>query len=461
MKKVVLFFLLLSTGTVIPAQKVADRLEKAWNQFAGDSQLKYAMLSLYVVDARTGAVVFDRNSRTGLAPASTQKIITSITSFELLGKDYRYQTRLGYSGKLEKAVLKGRVYVSGSGDPSFGSWRWPQTKEKSIIDSFVLQIKKAGIRDMTETVMLFPEKADPVLVPDGWIYQDIGNYYGAGAGLLNWRENQFDVFLRSGTKTGDPVTIVKTEPRLYEGSYISYVTSAAKGTGDNAWIYTQPRLIKGTIPVNETAFKISGAILQPAGQFIKGLADTLLASGVDLNSPSLQKQPSDTGTVNWIYTHYSPPLDSLIWWFNQKSINLYGEALIKTVSREQNGQASTDSGLAILRRFWKEKGIDPDELNLYDGSGLSPLNRVTTHAQVSLLQFARNRPWFPSFFASLPVYNGMKMKSGTISDVKGFCGYHTARDGREFIFSLLVNNYSGRASQLVNKMYILLDELKK
>ena len=49
-----------------------------------------------MIDAKSGEVIFDKNSQLGLAPASTQKIITSVTAFELLGKDYRYKTKLGY-----------------------------------------------------------------------------------------------------------------------------------------------------------------------------------------------------------------------------------------------------------------------------------------------------------------------------------------------------------------------------
>jgi D-alanyl-D-alanine carboxypeptidase/D-alanyl-D-alanine-endopeptidase (penicillin-binding protein 4) len=52
------------------------------------------------------------------------------------------------------------------------------------------------------------------------------------------------------------------------------------------------------------------------------------------------------------------------------------------------------------------------------------------------------------------------MKSGTISDVKGFCGYQKAKDGKEYIFSFLVNNYNGMSLSLVNKMYKVLDILK-
>jgi serine-type D-Ala-D-Ala carboxypeptidase/endopeptidase (penicillin-binding protein 4) len=82
------------------------------------------------------------------------------------------------------------------------------------------------------------------------------------------------------------------------------------------------------------------------------------------------------------------------------------------------------------------------------------------HAQVEILKYAKTKNWFPSFYNALPDYNGMKMKSGTIRDVKAFCGYHIAKDGKEYIFSFLVNNYTGKSSELVQKMYKVLDVLK-
>jgi D-alanyl-D-alanine carboxypeptidase/D-alanyl-D-alanine-endopeptidase (penicillin-binding protein 4) len=159
-------------------------------------------------------------------------------------------------------------------------------------------------------------------------------------------------------------------------------------------------------------------------------------------------------------THYSPSLDSIIYWFLKKSINLYGEALIKTFAYEKDGFGSTDSGVAIVKKFWKQKGLDEDELNIRDGSGLSPLNRVTTHAQVEILKYAKTKDWFPHFYDALPEYNGMKMKSGTISDAKAFCGYQKSKDGKEYIFSFIINNYNGPSSGVVNKMYKVLDLLK-
>ena len=198
------------------------------------------------------------------------------------------------------------------------------------------------------------------------------------------------------------------------------------------------------------------------GQFIETLEDSLKNK---FNwFPSLPLTISSgtwmSKTPTLFYTHYSPTLDSIIYWFNKKSINLYGEALIKTFAYEKKGFASTDSGVVIVQNFWKEKGLDKEELGIVDGSGLSPLNRVTTHSQVEILKYATTKNWFPYFKTALPEYNGMSMKSGTIRGVKGFCGYHKAKNGKEYIFSFLVNNYNGSASALVNKMYKVLDILK-
>ena len=451
------FFILPFT---LAAQTVSQKLQKAFQQFERDSQLKHAISSLYVIDAATGQVVFDKNAQVGLAPASTQKIITSVTAFELLGKDYRYKTELGYIGEIIAGRLNGVIVVKPGGDPTFGSWRWAGTSEEYILKKFVSSIVQKGIKNASGSVDIFKNNWTTQPFPDGWIVQDIGNYYGAGSSFLNWRENQFEVFLTSGDVIGDSVRITGYKPRLYSQDYISEVKSAKKGSGDNAYIYQNPNIIRGTIPISENRFVIAGSMQMPSWQFQKTLSDTLVAAGIDLNHPGISKFNYDISNLRTLYNHYSPSLDSIIYWFLKKSINLYGEALIKTFAYEKQGFGSTDSGVAILKKFWKDKGLDEDELNIYDGSGLSPLNRVTTHAQVEILKYAKTKDWFQYFYNSLPDYNGMKMKSGTISDVKGFCGYHKAKDGKEYIFSFLVNNYNDKTSGVVNKMYKVLDVLK-
>ena len=452
---------ILVTGSF--AQNVSQKLQKAFQQFESDEQLKHAISSLYVVDAKPGKVVFDKNSQIGLAPASTQKIITSVTAFELLGKDYRYKTEFGIDIKSTSTL-----YIVASGDPTLGSHRWIGTRDNGIIKRIIHSIPKKTTE--LSAVILDNQKWEFENIPDGWIWQDIGNYYGAGAEKLNWRENQYELILKSGKNIGDSVQIVNTDPELFHYELNSQIVSAGKGSGDNAYIYfplnREAGIVKGTIPINENRFVVSGALPSASGQFIGEFLDTLMKIGI-INPLFALKANDQHKTVKLesenykvFHTEFSPSLDSIIYWFNKKSINLYGEALIKTLAYEKKGFGSTDSGVAIVKDFWKQKGIDEDELNISDGSGLSPQNRVTTHAQVEILKYAKTRDWFSSFYNSLPEYNGMKIKSGTIKDVKGFCGYHRAKDGTEYIFSFLVNNYNGSASGLVNKMYKVLDVLK-
>ncbi|TPE42970.1 D-alanyl-D-alanine carboxypeptidase/D-alanyl-D-alanine endopeptidase [Pontibacter mangrovi] len=457
--KVTLFLAFLMLHTLAWSQTVPSKIAAAFQKFEQDPQLQNAISSLYIIDAKTGEVVFERNSQVGLAPASTQKIITSISAYELLGRDFKYETKFAY----RKSKGNNELIILPSGDPTFGSWRWDQTKEDQVLAGLTKSLQRTGLKSFSQ-VTIDNNGWNDETVPDGWMWQDIANYYGAGPAKLNWRENQYDVILRSGARIGDPVAVVKTVPELNGYGLHSELTSAAAGTGDNAYIYfplsTPTATIRGTIPVNESSFKISGAMPSAARQFIGTLSDTLQTLKIKLpQQPAAQNNPLPNGYTVF-HTVTSPPLDSIIYWFNRKSINLYGEALTKTIAYKHTSDSQTGNGLKEIRAYWKQRGIPETELSMVDGSGLSPLNRVTTHAQVQLLQHARSQPWFQGFYTSLPVYNGMKMKSGTIRGVKGYCGYHKGKDGREYVFSFLVNNYNGSAASVVKKMYQVLDELK-
>jgi D-alanyl-D-alanine carboxypeptidase/D-alanyl-D-alanine-endopeptidase (penicillin-binding protein 4) len=458
--KLVFSLLFIVFGFVSRSQNITEKIGKAWQKFEADSQLRSAISSLYVINAKTGEVVFDRNGKKGLATASTLKVITAASAYEMLGNRFEYKTQFSIVNHLgEKTWLA----IRPSGDPTFGSWRWKENNRYNVLKRIVTAVKKHPAKIVG---IFYDETSDDETIPGGWVWEDIGNYYGAGAQSLNWNENQFDVYLQSGDSIGADVSITGTNPVLYNYSLESKVKSAAKGTGDNAYIYfpvgRKSGVIRGTIPLKEKRFVISGSMLNSADEFIEKLGDTLKSLGLynPDNHMTVEEGKNERFTILGIHTEYSPHLDSMVFWFLRKSINLYGEAFVKTIARTKTAKPTTDSGIDTIVGFWKQRGIDPVELKMVDGSGLSPLNRVTTHAQVQVLQYAKKQSWFKGFYDAFPEYNGMKIKSGTINGVKGYCGYHKAKDGSEYIFSFLVNNYNGSASGLVNKMYKVLDELK-
>lgn len=164
--------------------------------------------------------------------------------------------------------------------------------------------------------------------------------------------------------------------------------------------------------------------------------------------------------VQTLFSHFSPALDSINYWFLQKSINLFGEAFVKTIAFEKTGFGATDTGINVIKDFWSKNGIENSALMMKDGSGLSPANRVTTHALVAVMQYARKQNWYTSFYDALPLQNGIKMKSGYIGGVRSYTGYIGAGSGTEYIFSFIINNFDGSPGAVREKMWKLLNILK-
>jgi D-alanyl-D-alanine carboxypeptidase/D-alanyl-D-alanine-endopeptidase (penicillin-binding protein 4) len=105
--------------------------------------------------------------------------------------------------------------------------------------------------------------------------------------------------------------------------------------------------------------------------------------------------------------------------------------------------------------FWRSQNIDLDGFNMCDGSGLSRKNLVTTKQLVGILVKMKKSNLFPIYYESLPQEEGfMKVKSGSMSLVKGYTGYTG-----KFAFAILVNQYTNQL-KMVEKVDAFLLNLK-
>jgi serine-type D-Ala-D-Ala carboxypeptidase/endopeptidase (penicillin-binding protein 4) len=407
--------LLVATGNCTFAQTVTEKIGQATLKLETDSQFRHGLLGFCVMDGKTGQILYQHNSEVGLAPASCQKIFTSIGAFGLIGSDYRYKTELSYEGYIEKGVLNGNLHFTGSGDPTLGSSRWSETKESSFFQEIISALNKVHIFKISGQIILDDSKFDMQGVPDGWIWEDIGNYYGAGCWGINWRENQYDLVLQPGLQTGDTTRIIGGRPSIKIGAMINQIKTGLKGSGDNGYIYLAPYssfgFTQGTIPMGEKTFTISGSMPNPVYELKNSLEalfnqnNILVEKGFQITDRKPQDQHRGVLPATIIMTHLSPSLDSINYWFLKKSINLYGEALIKTISYEKTGLGTTEKGVDLVKDFWNQQGIEPSAINMVDGSGLSPQNRVTVDALVKALYYARYQTWFHSFYSALPEIN--------------------------------------------------------
>jgi D-alanyl-D-alanine carboxypeptidase/D-alanyl-D-alanine-endopeptidase (penicillin-binding protein 4) len=467
--KVFLAFLLLLAQAAF-AQFPVAKLEQAYQNLVADEQAKYAITSLCVLDAKTGKVVFAKNENIGLATASTLKTITSATAFSVLGKDFRYQTTLSYSGKITSdGTLQGNLIITGSGDPTLGSWRYDQTKENVILTQWVNAIKAAGIKKVDGNVIGDDSLFGTQTMPEGWIWQDMGNYYGAGTSALTWRENQFDVHLKPGNATGAEVMIKEVTPVMPYLQMVNELKTGSSGSGDNAYGYLPPfgslAYLRGTWGMGISKAGISLAIPDPAFDAAYRLQDTLKRLNISSTQEAttarrlnLTDSPFHPSITAKLATITSPSLSEIVYWFNKKSVNLYGEQLLKTIAWKLGKIPSTRTGANAEINFWATKGLDKDALNILDGSGLSPGTRVTTMAMASVLFQVQKEEWFSDYLNSFPENNGMKLKSGSINDVSAYAGYYNAPDGNKYIAVININNYNG--SGISKKLFRVLDALK-
>jgi D-alanyl-D-alanine carboxypeptidase/D-alanyl-D-alanine-endopeptidase (penicillin-binding protein 4) len=141
-------------------------------------------------------------------------------------------------------------------------------------------------------------------------------------------------------------------------------------------------------------------------------------------------------------------------------VNLFAEHLIKELGKKFKNKGSTASGAEVITEFLLNSGMNINGLFIEDGSGLSPVNAINTRELVRLLVFMKKKgKYFNEFYASLPdagkngtlknyfkdpVFEShLKAKSGSMTRVRSFAGYFTTNSGKEMVFSIIINNYSG------------------
>lgn len=452
------------------SQSLAEKIGKSFTVFEADRDLKYGIASLTVMNARTGEVIYNKYENLGMAPASTLKVITLATAYDVLGKDFRYETDLLYGGVIKDGVLEGDIIIKGTGDPSLGSDNYKETKAAVLLKRWTDAIKAAGIKKINGTVIADDSMFKGQMAPEGWIWSDMGQYYGAGVSALNWQENKMRVVFAAKGRVGDKATFVRTVAMSSDLEIINEVTIGPTGSGDQVYAYSAPYsskiMLRGTYGIDLNK-EIEISLPDGAYEAASNLKTTLVNQGIVVEGKVntaflLQSEGKNLPASTKLLDRYlSPNLSQLSYWFLKESINLYGEALLKTAAFHESVATKTSDASTWEQKFWANRlRIDPGALKIMDGSGLSPENRVSTLAMVQVLNAAKKQNWFNSYYENIPLVNNMKMKSGTIDGVLGYAGYHTSRNGTPLVFAFLVNNHEGRASSMRQKMFRVLDSLK-
>lgn len=436
--------------------------ERSLEQFLTDSSMIHASVSLCVVDAENGEPVLEYNSGKSLTPASVMKLITSAVALELLGPQFTFRTVLGYTGTINKrsGKLTGNIVIRGGGDPALGS-EYFSDHYKDLLSGWVEEIKKLGIKKIKGRVITDDSYYDFLPVPSKWLWEDTGNYYGAGVFGLSVFDNTYEIHLKTSSDSSQLLIkeIVPSESRVELTNWLT-----AAGTSDKGYIFAAPYStngwIAGTIPVNKEDFVLKASITDPPLLIAKMINGKLETAGISISEDPatvrLEKEKITDDVITIVETA-SPPLSEIIEVLNHESVNLYAEHLIKELGKKYKNTGSTAAGVEVIKDFLNNAGIKTDGMFIEDGSGLSPVNSINTRELVSLLSFMKSKgQYFPEYYNSLknyfndPVFNSrLKAKSGSMTRVRSYAGYFTALSGKQMIFSVIINNYSGQSKNII------------
>ena len=458
MKTIYAIFCLCLFWNISTAQSLTDKIRSAYITFSKDTQLKYAISSFIVTDKTTGKIIFAENENIGLAPASSLKTVTSATALSILGESFQFTTDILYSGVISGGKLNGNIIIKGNGDPTLGSDRYTTTSKEIVLQKILTAIRSKGINNINGEIIVDDGIWDSQSISEGWIWQDMGNYFGAGTSAVCWGENEFELQFKPAASVGGEVQILSNSNKYPFFNIINELKTGASGTGDQVYGYSSPYssvvYLRGTYAINLNK-NIRFSLPDPAMAMAYELSSMLERNGIPNKGYQTTRLFKTNSALNGvtILTIKSPALKDVVYHFNQKSLNLYGEQMMRAISKDEG--KTIKGGIKVLQDYWQKLGLDKNTLNIYDGSGLAPSNRITTLAMVSVLRQASREPWYAGYLNSFPLYNNMKMKSGTIGDVLAYAGYH-----KNYCFAIIINNYNGTTSSMRQKMFTLLNSLK-
>ncbi|MCB0284154.1 MAG: D-alanyl-D-alanine carboxypeptidase/D-alanyl-D-alanine-endopeptidase [Calditrichaeota bacterium] len=448
---------------------------KQVEKYQDTEALKNAQWSVYARYIDGGKEIISHNRDFSLAPASGLKLFTTATALDVLGSDFRFETKLYIDGNLENDRLNGNLIIIAGGDPTLGSDLTQGSQSlDSLMQSWLSEIQKAGIKRITGDIISFTGIFNEQAVPGYWYWIDIGNYYGAGSYSLNINDNLYHLFFKPAQKIGQPAVVLRTKPEIPGLSFDNHMLTGAKGSGDNGYIYCAPKqylaTLRGSIPAGVNEFSIKGSIPDPgllAAQLVK---KTLISNNIVIEGDArTTNETFDFNEKNIIHTTYSPPLKDIVYIINKRSFNLYAETVGKMAAFKLTGVGSTEAAVKTIKHFLEAHHISTDAVDLYDVCGLSPSNTISSVTMTELLAVMFKHPEFQSFYNSMAVAgdkddegffsnwgsgtamaNNARIKSGLINRVRSHSGYVKDKKGRMIVFSLIANNYKGFVKNINN-----------
>lgn len=430
---------LTSSGGAVAVDNEA--LTRDLDAILADSGLRGADVGITVRDANTGAVVYTRSGSKRSQVASNLKVLTTAAALDLLGPDYKWKTELQSSGARNGSTLNGDLVLRGTGDPTMSPLRY-----KALADT----LKASGVTQVSGALVLDDTAYDAQPYGSGWAWDDEPYSYSAETSALTlspdarFSAGTVVVRVKPGAAAGAPAQ-VSVEPANDHVQIQSTATTGSGGVVVEREHGTNVIRVSGSTSVETVTLS---TVKDPTGLVSSVFRKALEQNGIQvLGGVRKGKAPQGAAVLA---SDVSMPLSQLINPLLKNSNNMLAEVLVKSAG------GSFTNGINQMSTKWAGLGIDPNWVEIFDGSGMSRLDQISPDDLTSILVKAKAKPWFNTWSASFPVAGrdgtlanrmkgtaaegNVKAKTGSLSGVSGLTGYVTTQAGRQLVFSIVLNN---------------------
>lgn len=474
--------LLLALGVAAPASAatLAQRIEEV---FASSPPAHGSFWGIAAIDLKTGATLYELNPHRFFVPASNTKLFTTAMALTRLGPDFTFETRVVAPAPDASGRIAGDLSLIGGGDPNLSPRVIPYQRGAITGDPLVAiedlasQIAAKGVTRVDGDIIGDDTWYVWEPYPPGWAEDDPLYDYGAPVSALTLYDGTFGLHIAAGAHEGD-LAALTLNPALEYYEIDNRVRTVA-ASGERRMQYhrgagSMKLELWGTIPLGGPGQDLLLGIEDPAQYAALALRQALESRGIAVGGRALARHRYPNEIVSdpeppagaELARRVSETLLEDLRVTDKVSQNLHAELALRAVARARRKTGSREEGLAELKDFLTEAGINSEQYGIHDGSGLSRQNLVTPLTVVKLLRYMYQSPARENWISLLPVggqdgslgnrftspavAGRIHAKTGSVAHVSALSGYLQRNNGDWVAFSILVNNFNGPAGEIRN-----------
>jgi D-alanyl-D-alanine carboxypeptidase/D-alanyl-D-alanine-endopeptidase (penicillin-binding protein 4) len=420
---------------------------------------------------------FSWRAQSPMNPASTIKLLTTISAIDLLSPQYRWKTNVYATNPIEQGVLNGNLIWQGQGDPKFV----PEELSKIMAD-----LRQLGINEINGNLVFDRSAYSPSVKKTAPEDGEASRTYNVPP----------DALLYSFQTLSFKISNISGEPQITYTPRIAglHIKNQLKSSKDSCADWTKS--MKAEVhQVNPDEWNASFS-----GKFSINCPDTpwniVALSSNDFLKQGIITAWEDAGGT-WkktpdaldgqvashlkpLVSHQGILLADAVKDTNKYSNNVMARQIFLTIGLEKgNKPVTTDESSRIIKDWLKRSNLQFPELVLENGSGLSNIERISPQSMTSLLNFAAHSKNSEVIVNSLPIAgvdgtmkhrllsrlkklwegnsselafhpdttlpstlqkSGAYMKTGTLQTVRAVAGYVVSKSGKVYAVSSIINH---------------------